>query len=194
ERALLEHDLATLSAAAKRDLYQQAASSAAGLDLPGLTDLAPPAIQQGPVKELRRALLGTADESLIEAYGEELARGAGGPAALFPALRWRRGRSEGVPAPAPANLEELLGLDEQLARLTANTEALLAGRGAQNVLLYGPRGSGKSTAVGGLLERFAAAGLRLLELPLEEVGDLPELLSTLAGRPQAFVLFVDDLS
>ena len=152
EHGLLEHDLATLSTAARRDLSREV-SAALALDLPDAKQLAPPEAGSGVVSGLREALL-----------------------------------------TASAHLEELVGLDEQLARLTANTEALLAGRGAQNALLYGPRGSGKSTAVRGLLERYAAAGLRLVELPLEEVGDLAELLSSLAGRPQAFVLFVDDLS
>ena len=193
EHGLLEHDLATLSTAARRDLSREV-SAALALDLPDAKQLAPPEAGSGVVSGLREALLTAPAAGLLEAYLEVLRRAGGGPAALFPALRWHRGRLEGVPAPAPAHLEELVGLDEQLARLTANTEALLAGRGAQNALLYGPRGSGKSTAVRGLLERYAAAGLRLVELPLEEVGDLAELLSSLAGRPQAFVLFVDDLS
>jgi predicted AAA+ superfamily ATPase len=90
-------------------------------------------------------------------------------------------------------LADLVGLDDQLTRLIANTQALLERRPSHNTLLYGPRGSGKSTAVRGLLERFAGDGLRLVELPVEELGELATLLDDLRHRPQAFVLFVDDL-
>lgn len=192
ESDLLARDLKTLSGAARRELRAEAEALVA-TELPPLAELAP-ALVEGPVAALRSALLEASSGGLLEALLAEYARGGGGPAALYPALRWRHGRLEGVRTPASASLEELVGLEDQLARLAANTEAMLRGRGAHNTLLYGPRGSGKSTAVRGLLGRYAASGLRLVELPLDELAELPDLLEQLEGRPQSFVLFVDDLS
>lgn len=100
----------------------------------------------------------------------------------------------GLTHPDRPDWGELHGLDEQLARLESNTTALLAGRPAHHALLYGPRGSGKSTAVKGLLRRFAGTGLRLLELPSSELAELPLLLEQLRRQPNSFVIFIDDLS
>jgi len=190
--ALLERDLGTLSAAARRDLRGET-SAATSLDLPGLERLAP-AASDAAVLTLREALLAAPVAELMTTYLAGLVRHGGGPAAVHGALRWRRGRLEAVRSPAAARLEDLVGLEEQLGRLQANTEALLRSSNAHNVLLYGPRGSGKSTAVRGLLTRYQDDGLRLVELPLEELADLPELLERLRDSPKAFVLFVDDLS
>lgn len=193
ERALLSHDLNLLSAAARRELTEELPETERS-SYPRLSELAPAPPAGGPVATLRSALLLEPTANLLAVYLDVLRSGGGGQAALYPALRWLGGSLEGVPTPAAADLAELVGLDEQLGRLTANTEALLAGKGAHNALLYGPRGSGKSTTVRGLLTRYAAAGLRLVELPLEELGALPDLLTKLSQRPQAFVLYVDDLA
>lgn len=100
----------------------------------------------------------------------------------------------GLIHPDRPNWADLHGLDAQLARLEANTAALIAGRPAHHTLLYGPRGSGKSTAAKGLLARFAGTNLRLLELPSSELTELPELLEELRRQPNSFVVFIDDLS
>src|SRR5690606_14280000 len=149
--------------------------AALGQELPALTRLAP-ATGFEEVRALRDELLAAPPQELLAAYLAGLARHGGGLAAVYGALRWRRGRLEAVAVPAAASFDELVGLDDQLTRLRANTEALLRQRGAHNVLLYGPRGSGMSTAVRALLTRFWPEGLRLVELPLEELVDLPELL------------------
>jgi predicted AAA+ superfamily ATPase len=81
-----------------------------------------------------------------------------------------------------------------VARLRVNTEAFLAERGSHHTLLYGPRGSGKSTALRSLGGRYAAAGLRLIEVLPESLGELPQILGELRGRPHRYLLFVDDLS
>jgi len=194
--ALLERDLHTLSELARRDLGQEAV--AAGLTgLPAASKLAP-----GPDGSLRGKLLAevaawllTADERpLSTGYLSLLAAHGSGPAAIYPALSWADGRLVGVAHADMPSLGDLVGLSEQIARLTANTEALLAGGPAHDVLLYGPRGSGKSTAVRGLMARYQHRGLRVVELAAEALADLPALLAAVRGKPQRFVLFLDDLS
>ena len=84
------------------------------------------------------------------------------------AFRWEadggRGRLTPLLAPAPFDLDDLVGVERPLAELLRNTEQFLLGLPAQHVLLYGERGTGKSSAVRGLLTRFGARGLRLVEV------------------------------
>jgi predicted AAA+ superfamily ATPase len=192
---LLELDLATLAGLATRDLG--AGARAAGLaTAPALLDLAPASDDEARRSVLARlagALARGAGGEARDVYLDVLRTRGSGPAALNQALRFTGGRLTAVAAPQGSSLADLVGLDDQLTRLIANTQALLERRPSHNTLLYGPRGSGKSTAVRGLLERFAGDGLRLVELPVEELGELATLLDDLRHRPQAFVLFVDDL-
>ena len=131
---------------------------------------------------------------LLEAYRKN----GTGELARFPAFRWSDGSLHGVLHPAWAEARRLVGLERQLERLYANTEAFLAGHstghGAQHTLLYGPRGSGKSTALRSLGGRYAEAGLRFVEVVPESLSELPTILETLRGRPHFYLLFVDDLS
>lgn len=110
------------------------------------------------------------------------------------AFRWRSGRLEGVRRPARDSLEELIGLERQLERLTGNVERFLAGSPALHTLLYGPRGSGKSTAVRSLLTLYSGRGLRLVEVAPDSLTELPELSDSLRASPHHYVVFVDDLS
>ncbi len=116
-------------------------------------------------------------------------RGAG-PLARHAAIAWD-GRAWGAASPPPA--DPLVGVDELIARLDANVAAFVAGRPAHATLLYGPRGSGKSTAVRGLLERFADDGLRLAEVGAD-VGALPRALAALGPWPYPTLLVLDDLA
>lgn len=110
------------------------------------------------------------------------------------AFRWRDGRLEGVGHPAADRMQELVGLERQLQRLTDNVERFLSGAPALHTLLYGPRGSGKSTAVRSLLGRYAQAGLRLVEVGPESLLGLPELAERLRNSPHRYLAFVDDLT
>lgn len=115
-----------------------------------------------------------------------------------PAFRWRRrqgrGGLEAVRHPHRIRLDDLREVEPQKTRIEQNTRQFLAGRGANNVLLTGARGTGKSSLVKAVLHRFAAEGLRLIEVDKDELVDLPEIVDLIAERPEKFILFCDDLS
>jgi predicted AAA+ superfamily ATPase len=92
------------------------------------------------------------------------------------------------------DLGDLVGVDRARDRLVANTEQFVAGLPFNHVLLHGERGTGKSSAVRGLLERYAGRGLRIVELHRADLVDLPEVFEALGGAPQRFLVFCDDLS
>ncbi|NMG43618.1 DUF815 domain-containing protein [Aromatoleum toluvorans] len=114
------------------------------------------------------------------------------------AFLWRRrnGHASLVPVRRPheIRLKDLRDVDEQKARIDMNTRQFLAGRRANNVLLTGARGTGKSSLVKALLNAYAARGLRLIEVDRDDLMDLPEIIEMVQGRPERFILFCDDLS
>ena len=87
-----------------------------------------------------------------------------------------------------------MGYETPKAQLVHNTECLLRGYPALNVLLYGSRGSGKSSLIKALLKEYGDRGLRLIEVPQSELASLPLIIETIRTVPQKFILFVDDLS
>jgi predicted AAA+ superfamily ATPase len=116
----------------------------------------------------------------------------------YRAFRWAisdgHGRLEGIAEPDPIRLDELIGYERERALLIDNTEQFLAGFPSNNVLLYGERGTGKSSTIKALLHAYADRGLRLIEVPKHLLGDFPAILSQVRGRRERFVVFVDDLS
>lgn len=114
------------------------------------------------------------------------------------AYRWqsvgRKGVLESLPNPHTFPLERLAAVDMQIRRLQRNTEQFLAGRPANNVLMSGSRGTGKSSLVKALLHEYAAQGLRLIEVDKSDLVSLPALLPLLEKRPEKFIVFCDDLS
>jgi len=164
------------------------------------------AIESGYNAPLLRPAMSTALDKLIE-DGRELLRrllplvpaGAAVDWSRVHAARWHRqplfgGRLEASGAIDPIALDELLCIDLQRDALIRNTRQLLAGAPANHALLWGARGTGKSSLVHALLNRFAAHGLRLVEVDKHDLGSLAELARHLAGEPYRFVLFCDDLS
>lgn len=114
----------------------------------------------------------------------------------YHALRWD-GLSQklvGVANPDGIRLSQLIGYERQKEELLANTESFLAGYGANNVLLYGDRGTGKSSLVKALVHAYGPKGLRLVEVQKQDLAQLPLLLQQLSPWPWRFILFVDDLS
>ena len=114
------------------------------------------------------------------------------------AFRYRRRGNLGVLVPvrhvATIRLSDLKEVEPQKERLVRNTEQFVAGRGANNVLLTGARGTGKSSLIKACLNEFAPHGLRLIEVDKADLVDLPDLVDLVAGRRERFVVFCDDLS
>ena len=114
------------------------------------------------------------------------------------AFRYRKragsGRLEPVRHVAPIRLESLVEVAPQKERLLRNTEQFVAGHGANNVLLTGARGTGKSSLIKACLNEFAPRGLRLIEVDKGDLVDLPDIVELVAERPERFVVFCDDLS
>lgn len=114
------------------------------------------------------------------------------------AFRYRRrqgaGRLEPVRHVADIRLDALCEVDAQKERLVRNTAQFVAGHSANNVLLTGARGTGKSSLIKACLNEFADRGLRLIEVDKADLVDLPDIVDLVAERPERFVVFCDDLS
>jgi predicted AAA+ superfamily ATPase len=114
------------------------------------------------------------------------------------AFRWRRlgggGALHPVARPHGIRLADLQGIDRQKALVEANTRQFVARRPANNVLLTGARGTGKSSLVKALLNELARSGLRLIEVDKHDLVDLPDIADQVAGRSERFIIFCDDLS
>ena len=106
----------------------------------------------------------------------------------------RHERLEGIASPDQVRLEDLIGYQAQRQEIIDNTERFLAGLPANNILLYGDRGTGKSSTVKALLNRYQGRGLRLIEAPKSALCDYPKIIRALRDKPQRFILFLDDLS
>jgi uncharacterized protein len=114
--------------------------------------------------------------------------------AKYKALRWQEGKLLEIARPDPIELKEIVGYESQKEALVKNTEFLLKGYRALHVLLYGSRGSGKSSLVKGLLNQYSSRGLRLIEVSKSSLKALPIIIDRLRDLPQKFIIFVDDLS
>jgi predicted AAA+ superfamily ATPase len=114
------------------------------------------------------------------------------------AFRYRRRGQAGVLEPvrhvAGVRLADLKEVDAQKERLVRNTEQFVSGRGANNVLLTGARGTGKSSLIKACLNEFSARGLRLIEVDKADLVDLSDLVDLVATRPEHYIVFCDDLS
>ena len=114
------------------------------------------------------------------------------------AFRYRKRGGSGVIEPvrhvAPIRLDALVEVGPQKERLLRNTEQFVAGFGANNVLLTGARGTGKSSLIKACLNEFSARGLRLIEVDKADLVDLPDIVDLVAERPERFIVFCDDLS
>ena len=114
------------------------------------------------------------------------------------AFRYRKrggsGRIEPVRHVAPIRLTDLVEVEPQKQRLLRNTEQFVAGHGANNVLLTGARGTGKSSLIKACLNEFAPQGLRLIEVDKSDLVDLPDIVELVAERAERFIVYCDDLS
>ena len=114
------------------------------------------------------------------------------------AFRYRKRGGSGLIEPvrhvASIRLGSLVEVGPQKERLLRNTEQFVAGHGANNVLLTGARGTGKSSLIKACLNEFSSQGLRLIEVDKTDLVDLPDIVDLVAERPERFIVFCDDLS
>ena len=114
------------------------------------------------------------------------------------AYRWRRRGNRGflqpVAHPHKIRLTDLQGIDDQIKLIDQNTRQFMEGLTANNVLLTGARGTGKSSLVKALLNKFSSRGLRLIEVDKQDLMDLSDIVDLIADVPFKFILFCDDLS
>ena len=138
-------------------------------------------------------------EQVLERFESTLACDPAQPdwsAAL--AYRWRRRAGKGffqaVLHPHRIRISDLQGIDEQIRLVEQNTRQFIEGLTANNVLLTGARGTGKSSLVKAVLNKYSAKGLRLIEVDKQDLVDLPDIVDLVADAPFKFILFCDDLS
>lgn len=114
------------------------------------------------------------------------------------AFRWRKRSGSGTVEPVAhvhrINLKDLQGIDDQKALVEQNTRQFVEGHPANNVLLTGARGTGKSSLIKALLNKYASRSLRLIEVEKQDLIDLPDIVDRIASRPERFILYCDDLS
>ncbi|WP_246796657.1 ATP-binding protein [Burkholderia perseverans] len=114
------------------------------------------------------------------------------------AFRWRkrqgRGYLQAVPAVSQIALADLQNIDRQKALIEQNTRQFVQKRPANNVLLTGARGTGKSSLIKACLNAYAAEGLRLIEVDKDDLHDLGDIVELISARPERFIVFCDDLS
>lgn len=101
---------------------------------------------------------------------------------------------KGIPEPDRITFSELRGIDAVVQGIRGNTEQFLKGLPCNNVLLYGSRGTGKSSAIKALLNKYGKRGLRLIEMPKETLFHLFEIADLIRNRSEKFIIFCDDLS
>ncbi|WP_166258298.1 ATP-binding protein [Marinobacter salicampi] len=112
------------------------------------------------------------------------------------AAAWRRHRAGLRPIRRldPVQWQDLQGIERQQQALARNTERFLKGRPANNALLWGARGTGKSSLIKALLNRYASDGLRMIEVDKDDLVNLPEIVDEISEQPFWFVIYCDDLS
>ena len=111
-----------------------------------------------------------------------------------PAFKWQNKQLKAIHQPKPILLEDLKGIERQMQKVLQNTEQFLKGFPANDVLLTGSRGTGKSSIVRALLSRYQNAGLRLIEIERDDLADLPEIQKLIQDRPEKFIVYCDDLA
>lgn len=137
---------------------------------------------------------GISDEEIADRLAAYYRQQGCGILAMYPMFRWTEKGLSGVENYDTVRLEDLIGYRYQKQMLVENTRSFLSGREANNVLLAGAGGTGKSSAVKALVNEYFDQGLRLLEAGKEQMAQLPEMLKFIAGRGKRFILFIDDLS
>ncbi len=134
-------------------------------------------------------------KQVADAFIEYYRRFGYGDMANYRAFKWSSNDLVGIDHFDEQSLDDLIGYEDQKKRLIENTEAFLDGRGANNVLLVGARGTGKSSSIKGLVNRYYERSLRLIQLTKPQLPELPAVMDALRQYPsRKFIIFMDDLS
>ncbi len=189
-RSLVYGDILLLSELAAADW--NAVVSRIGDELPNVFTTLYPGKSSDRMQQIAEAFSGTAEEALkrLEQYYNRYGCGIPGK---YRAFTWDEGL-KGVENPDPITFDDLVGYERQKEQLIRNTSAFIKGKRANNVLLYGDKGTGKSSSVKALLNRFAPDGLRLISIQKDKIFDISEIMESIAGRGSRFIIFIDDLS
>ena len=114
--------------------------------------------------------------------------------ARYKAFIWRDGDIQPVLHPDRIDMESFTGYELQRDKVVGNTKAFIEGKSCNNCLLYGDKGTGKSSTIKAIANEFRKDGLRIVEIPKERLIDFPILVDKIAALPMKFIIFIDDLS
>ena len=137
-------------------------------------------------------------KSLVNELSDFYYQNGAGKFSMFKAFHWQStengGKLQGISSPDPVKMDDLVGFEDQKDWLIRNTSYFLAGHPANNVFVYGDRGTGKSSSIKALLNYFSNDLLRIVEVSRNNLNDLPKVMQLLKNRKLFFIIFVDDLS
>jgi predicted AAA+ superfamily ATPase len=142
---------------------------------------------------LKKAVSSGSPQTMLENLIAHYSEFGSGKNAKYIAFRWQDAMT-GIRQPDDITLERLFCLDSQKEILTENTSLFLRGLPANNCLLYGTSGSGKSAMIKALLNKYYNQGLRLVEIPKEKLEELPQLVDCIKNKRLKYIIFMDDLS
>lgn len=145
------------------------------------------------VNSIKKLTASETAEELLDNLIEHYRRLGNGLMSRYTAFKFD-GELTGVPNTDESKFDDIVGMDSQKKTLIENTRAFVEGRFANNVLLFGDRGTGKSSSVKALLNLFAPEGLRVIELPKHAITKIPQLSKELEKSPHKYILFLDDLT
>jgi uncharacterized protein len=184
------HDLSLLQrwSTESPGLIQAAVIAKTGIELPAVNEVASANLARSPLTQF------SAWAEALPTLAQYHQQKGVGLFAKSNALRWRNGKLENIDCPEHIRLTDLVGYDWQQVALKQNTEALLVGSPALNVLLYGSRGSGKSALIKALMTEYGDRGLRLIELNKADMIHLADITEQLRTSVLKFIIFIDDLS
>ncbi len=145
------------------------------------------------LSELRDAIINGTPEKAAKELAEYYRKNYCGYLGKYRAFIWD-GDIKPIVNPDPITFDDLIGYDYQQRQLIMNTQAFIEGKRANNVLLYGDKGTGKSSSVKALLNMFGNRGLRLINLPKDRMFDITKIMQRVSGRAVRCIIFIDDLS